>query len=193
MGFRLTKIYTRTGDKGTTGLGNGNRVNKYDPRVACYGDTDELNSHVGVLLNYVEDATIRSQLTDIQHRLFDIGGELSLPGVVSLTSEPINQLENWLDDLNESLPPLSNFILPGGSIAASQANLCRTVTRRAERQLCEFADSLSESNGDQLNPASIAYLNRLSDYFFVLARYLNKVNNVDDVLWKTAEELKKPV
>lgn len=189
MGFRLTKIYTRTGDDGTTGLGSGDRVAKYHPRVECYGETDELNSHIGLLSTFVDDPKLQGQLADIQHRLFDIGGELSLPGVITLDDLPVTALEGWLDQMNDSLAPLSNFILPGGSPAAAQAHICRVVARRAERRLCEFAD-LAKSD-DEINPVSIAYLNRLSDYLFVLARFLNKQCSAGDVLWKTADELKK--
>lgn len=189
MGFRLTKIYTRTGDNGTTGLGSGARVPKYSLRVTCYGETDELNSFIGVLSTLVNSRDVLRQLIAIQHRIFDLGGELSLPGVVSLTDEPVSALEAWLDEMNESLPPLSNFILPGGGPAAAQAHVCRTVARRAERHLCELAE---QTKGDEsVNPVSIAYLNRLSDYFFVLARYLNKETGVKDVLWVTSEQLKK--
>jgi cob(I)alamin adenosyltransferase len=158
--------------------------------VECYGETDELNSHIGVLATLIEDPNLLSQLVDIQHRLFDIGGELSLPGVISLGDEPVTALETWLDAMNDGLTPLSNFILPGGSPAAAQAHICRTVARRAERHLCEFADQANEDAAG-VNPVSIAYLNRLSDYLFVLARFLNKQSAVGDVLWKTAEELKK--
>lgn len=187
MGFRLSKIYTRTGDNGTTGLGSGDRVAKYDPRVECFGETDELNSHIGLLSTLVDNAELLRQLTDIQHRLFDIGGELSLPGVITLSDEPVTSLEEWLDGMNDALRPLTNFILPGGSPAAAQTHICRTVARRTERKLCEFASTA----GSEVNPASIAYLNRLSDYLFVLARFLNKESGFDDVLWKTAEQLKK--
>lgn len=189
MGFRLTKIYTRTGDTGTTGLGSGDRVAKYSLRVSCYGETDELNSFIGVLATVIENPNVLRQLTAIQHGIFDLGGELCLPGVVSLTEEPVLELEQWLDEMNESLKPLSNFILPGGSPAAAQAHVCRTVARRAERNLVELADS---AIGDEaVNPVSIAYLNRLSDYFFVLARFINKEQAVDDILWKTSDKLKK--
>lgn len=190
MGFRLTKIYTRTGDTGSTGLGSGDRVAKYSPRVDCYGETDELSSHIGVLVTLTTNPELLRQLEDIQHRLFDIGGELSLPGVVSLDDQPITNLEEWLDLMNEALEPLSNFILPGGSPAAAQAHVCRTVARRAERRLCEFA--ATNHGEEEVNPNSIAYLNRLSDYLFVLARHLNKLSEVNDTLWKTAEQLKKP-
>ena len=179
MGHRLSKIYTRTGDDGTTGLANGERVDKADPRVAAFGDVDETNSALGVLLAEPElPQAITVSLTRIQHELFEIGAELSLPGYRTIAAEHVAQLERDLDSLNEDLPPLKEFILPGGTRAAAVCHLARTVCRRAERSAWE-ASKLTE-----LNPELLRYLNRLSDLLFVMARTLARLNGGQEILWR---------
>ncbi|MEO0422456.1 MAG: cob(I)yrinic acid a,c-diamide adenosyltransferase [Pseudomonadota bacterium] len=179
MGNRLTKIYTRTGDKGTTGLGDGSRVPKDDPRVEAYGSADELNSHVGVLLavpNLPE--RVVETLTDVQHDLFDLGGELCLPGYTAMTQAHVDRLEQVLDQLNEDLPPLKDFILPGGGPAAAAAHVARTVCRRTERRVWTL------TRDTEVNPLLLTYLNRLSDLLFVIARTLARHERGGDVLWR---------
>ena len=178
MAKRLTKIYTRTGDDGTTGLADGSRVRKDAARVDAMGDVDELNSAIGVLL--VEDLpqALRSTMIDVQHDLLDLGGELCLPGHALINERHIAKLEEALDALNAALPALRDFVLPGGSRAAAAAHLARTVCRRAERTLVTL--SCSES----VSPLLLQYLNRLSDLLFVSARVLNRHAGGDDVLWQ---------
>ncbi len=178
MGHRLSKIYTRTGDDGTTGLGDGSRTAKDSLRVEAFGTVDELNSAIGVIATYTLPDDIRRELTAIQHDLFDIGGELSIPGHRVITDRQVERLEASLDRLNADLPPLKEFILPGGCPAAAACHLARTIGRRAERRLVSLA------RGETTNMASQRYLNRLSDLLFVMARSLNRVEGVDDVLWK---------
>lgn len=178
MGNRLTRIYTRTGDDGTTGLGDGTRVAKDDPRIEAMGDIDELNCCIGLLLTGTLPAGIRDCLLDVQHRLFDLGGELCIPGSVLIGEERVTALETGLDRLNSDLPPLADFILPGGSPAAASAHLARAVCRRAERRV----HTLSKTT--DINPVALRYLNRLSDLLFVTARYLNRSAGVPDVLWQ---------
>ncbi len=178
MGHRLSKIYTRTGDQGTTGLGDGTRVPKDHPRVEAYGSVDELNSLLGVLLAEPLSDDLRALLTDIQHDLFDLGGELSVPGRQTLPEARVAALERILDALNAELPPLKEFILPGGTRAAALCHLARTVCRRAERRVVSLA--LSEA----VSPVAVKYLNRLSDLLFVLARTLNRRFGLPDVLWQ---------
>ncbi len=180
MGNRLTKIYTRTGDQGTTGLGNGQRIAKSHRRVEAMGMVDELNSVIGLLLCEEISGHIRDILQFVQHRLFDIGGELSIPGHTVITEQNIEQLEVWIDEMNDPLPPLKEFILPGGSKAAAVSHLARTVCRRAERSVIQLAE---EQEG-LVQTDSIAYLNRLSDLLFVLSRQLNRERNVPDVFWQ---------
>ncbi|MEM9387188.1 MAG: cob(I)yrinic acid a,c-diamide adenosyltransferase [Pseudomonadota bacterium] len=178
MGNRLTKIYTRTGDKGTTGLGDGSRVPKDDPRVEAYGCADELNSHVGALLAVTNlPERVVETLTDVQHDLFDLGGELCLPGYTAMTQAHVDRLEHVLDDLNEELPPLKDFILPGGGPAAAAAHVARTVCRRTERRIWTLARDAD------VNPLLLTYLNRLSDLMFVIARTLARHERGGDVLW----------
>src|SRR5210317_1651837 len=166
MGNRLSKIYTRTGDKGTTGLGDGSRVDKDNLRVETYGTVDELNSVIGLLLASDLAADIRDCLTRTQHELFDLGGELCMPGVVLIPESYVEQLEADLDRFNEALPPLKDFILPGGSEPAARCHLARTVCRRAERLMVTLGKQ------EEINQASLRYLNRLSDLLFVTARVL---------------------
>ncbi|WP_354686862.1 cob(I)yrinic acid a,c-diamide adenosyltransferase [Cupriavidus necator] len=178
MGNRLSKIATRTGDAGTTGLGDGSRTGKDSLRIAAIGDVDELNCHVGVLLAEALPDDVRAALLHIQHDLFDLGGELSIPGYTLLKAEQVAQLDTWLADYNANLPRLAEFILPGGSRAAAQAHVCRTVCRRAERALVALGAA------ETLNEAPRQYLNRLSDLMFVLARVLNRAGGGSDVLWQ---------
>jgi len=178
MGNRLSTIYTRTGDDGTTGLGDGSRVNKDDPRVEAIGAVDELNSTIGVLLTHELPDAVTSSLTGIQHRLFDIGGEFCIPGTTCITTEQVEQLEHTLDDLNADLPALKEFILPGGSGAAAACHMARAICRRAERRTYSLGKQAS------INPAALKYLNRLSDLLFVMARHLNKQAGEPDVFWQ---------
>ena len=177
MGNRLSKIYTRTGDKGTTGLGDGSRVDKDDLRVETYGTVDELNSMVGLVLASEIDDTVRACLTRTQHELFDLGGELCMPGYTLVPDTCIDQLENDLDHFNADLPPLKDFILPGGSESAARCHLARTVCRRAERLMVSLAKV------EDINEISLRYLNRLSDLLFVIARVLARANGGKEVIW----------
>jgi len=178
MGHRLSKIYTRTGDGGETGLGDGSRMRKDAPRVAALGDIDELNSALGVLLAEPLPGKIGAVLEDVQHDLFDLGGDISIPGRATLTDGQIRRLESLLDEFNAGLPPLKEFILPGGTRAASLAHLARAVCRRAERTLVALART------DKIDALSRIYLNRLSDLLFVLGRTLNREGGRPDVLWQ---------
>lgn len=181
MGHRLSKIYTRTGDQGTTGLGDGSRVEKDDLRVEAYGTVDELNSALGMVLAETSvTANLRHWLEEIQHDLFDLGGELCIPGHSVLTDTFITRLEQQIDTLNDDLPMLKEFILPGGGRAASACQLARTICRRAERRVFTL------SKTDSLNPWGLKYLNRLSDFLFVAARVLARAENGSEVLWNRA-------
>lgn len=177
MGNRLSKIYTRTGDDGTTGLGDGSRTQKDSLRVEAYGTVDELNSAIGVLIATLDDENLSSILLDIQHDLFDLGGELCIPGTSIIGDAQIDRLEQELDKLNADLPPLKDFILPGGSLPAAQAHLARTIGRRAERRVISLARQ------EAVNEAAIRYLNRLSDLLFVLARTTARASGVGEILW----------
>lgn len=188
MGNRLSKIATRTGDNGTTGLGDGSRVSKDDARIVAIGDVDELNSQVGVLLCESLPDDVRAALTAIQHDLFDLGGELCMPGHTLVTDDHLARLDNWLAAYNATLAPLKEFILPGGSRAAALAHVCRTVCRRAERSIVALAGAGTTSTADTAD-AAVAdaprrYMNRLSDLLFVLARVLNRADGCGDVLWR---------
>ncbi len=178
MGYRLSKIYTRTGDAGTTGLGDGSRVGKDAPRIAALGDVDELNSAIGLLLCEDLPDDVRETLIGIQHDLFDLGGEMSIPGAKLLAETQPGRLEQILDDWNSQLAPLKEFILPGGARAAALTHLARTVCRRAERSVVALA------HNEAVSDASRQYLNRLSDLLFVLARHLNRVASRNDVPWQ---------
>jgi len=177
MGNRLSKIYTRTGDKGTTGLGDGSRVDKDSLRVETFGTVDELNSVVGLVLASDLPDEIRACLTRTQHELFDLGGELCMPGYTLVPEICVDQLEHDLDHFNADLPPLKDFILPGGSESAARCHLARTVCRRAERLM------VSLSKVEDINAVSLRYLNRLSDLLFVLSRVLARANGGTEVLW----------
>ncbi|MFO1244721.1 MAG: cob(I)yrinic acid a,c-diamide adenosyltransferase [Ramlibacter sp.] len=179
MGNRLTQIATRTGDNGTTGLGDNTRVSKDSLRVHAMGDVDELNSHIGVLLCEDMPTDVRALLVEVQHQLFNLGGELSIPGFELLKAEAVLALDEALATYNAQLPKLQEFILPAGSRAAAQAHVCRTVARRAERAV--VALGMAEA----LKDTPRQYLNRLSDLLFVLARVLNRMNGGDDVYWKS--------
>ena len=179
MSNRLTQIATRTGDNGTTGLGDNTRVSKDSLRVHAMGDVDELNSSIGVLLCEAMPDEVRKLLVEVQHQLFNLGGELSIPGYELLKPEAVAMLDAALEEHNASLPRLAEFILPAGSRAAALAHVCRTVARRAERAV--VALGLAES----LKDAPRQYLNRLSDLLFVLSRVLNRMNGGDDVYWKS--------
>ena len=179
MGQRLTQISTRTGDAGTTGLGNNQRVSKNSLRVHAMGEVDELNSHIGVLLCEDMPSDVREVLVEVQHQLFNLGGELSIPGFELLKAEAVAALDEALAHYNAQLPQLQEFILPAGSRGASLAHVCRTVARRAERA------TVALGNEESLNETPKQYLNRLSDLMFVLARVLNRMNGGDDVYWKS--------
>lgn len=179
MGNRLSKIYTRTGDDGTTGLGDGSRVAKDSIRVEAYGTVDELNSALGVLLAVPGvPAEVTACLTEVQHQLFDMGGELCIPGHTAITATLVTQLEQALDAFNEPLPPLKEFILPGGGPAAAACHLARAIARRAERRVWSLART------ETVSPEVVKYLNRLSDLLFVLARVLARHERGTEVLWR---------
>ncbi len=190
MGQRLTQIATRTGDNGTTGLGDNTRVSKNNLRVHAMGDVDELNSHIGLLLCEDMPGAVRELLVDIQHQLFNLGGELSIPGFELLKGEAVLALDQALATHNEQLPRLQEFILPAGTRAASQAHVCRTVARRAERAVVALGEAGAATDPPELlRDTPRQYLNRLSDLMFVLARVLNRYradgSTGDDVYWKS--------
>lgn len=179
MGNRLSKITTRTGDDGSTGLGDGRRVSKTDARIVAIGDVDELNSTLGVLLAEPLPARVQNMLLDIQHDLFDLGGELAIPGRVAIEARQVGRLDQAIVDCNAALPPLVEFILPGGSRAAALAHVSRTVCRRAERAVISLA--ALEAVGSDVR----LYLNRLSDLLFVLSREINRSQGIADVYWRS--------
>ncbi|MDD5295903.1 MAG: cob(I)yrinic acid a,c-diamide adenosyltransferase [Rhodocyclaceae bacterium] len=177
MGYRLSKIYTRTGDAGMTGLGDGSRTGKDSPRIAALGDSDELNSVIGLLLCEDIPDDVRNLLTGIQHDLLDLGGEVCIPGSAFLKEDLPQKLEQAIDRYNADLAPLTEFILPGGSRPAALCHLARTVCRRTERTLAGLAAL------EPVSDTARRYVNRLSDLLFVLARHLNRVRGCGDVLW----------
>ncbi len=177
MGNRLSKIYTRTGDDGTTGLGDGSRTQKDSLRVEAYGTVDELNSCIGMIVAHLETSPLREVLLDVQHDLFDLGGELCVPGMEMIADRHISRVEGELDRLNADLPALKDFILPGGNPAAAHAHLARTVCRRAERRVISLARQ------EPVNEPCIHYLNRLSDLLFVAARSLARAEGVGEIQW----------
>ena len=179
MGNRLTQIATRTGDDGSTGLGDNTRVSKASGRPHAMGDVDELNSHIGLLMCEPMPADMRELLIDVQHQLFNLGGELSIPGFALLQESAVLQLDEALQEHNAQLPRLQEFILPAGTRAAAQAHVCRTVARRAERAVVALGAQ------EAVREAPRHYLNRLSDLMFVLARVLNRMDGGDDVYWKS--------
>ena len=182
MGHRLSKIYTRTGDKGDTGLGDGSRVDKDHIRVEAFGTVDELNSIIGMILAHDIADKITNCLNKVQHHLFDLGGELCIPGHIALDETYITYLETTLDGFNEDLPMLKEFILPSGGKATSTCHLARTVCRRAERRVVTLAKD------ENISPFSISYLNRLSDLLFVIARVLARNENGSEVLWQPYQD-----
>ncbi|OYV28828.1 MAG: ATP:cob(I)alamin adenosyltransferase [Thiomonas sp. 20-64-9] len=191
MGHRLTAITTRTGDAGTTGLGDGSRCLKSAARIHALGEVDELNSHLGLLRSMGLPGAIDALLLQVQHDLFDLGGELSVPGMTLLKPEQVAALDDALKGYNAKLPPLAEFILPGGTPAASQAHICRTVARRAERAVvavaCEATNAAASADAaPALRGELLQYLNRLSDLLFVLARTLNRAGDAasTEVYWK---------
>lgn len=177
MGKRLSKIYTRTGDKGTTGLGDGSRVHKDSLRVEAYGTVDEVNSAIGLVLSAELADEVRDCLTRVQHELFDLGGELCMPGYTMISADFVSGLERDLDHFNADLPALEDFILPGGSESAARCHLARTICRRAERRVISLAGA------EAVNPESVRYLNRLSDLLFVVARVLARADGGSEVIW----------
>lgn len=185
MGNRLSKIYTKTGDDGTTGLGDGSRTPKDSLRVNAYGTVDELNSAIGMVLAQDIPDGVREALTQIQHDLFDLGGELCIPGMAMIHDVDVTRLESTLDGFNADLPMLKEFILPGGGMAAACCHVARTVCRRAERETVTLARS------ESVRPEAIHYLNRLSDLLFVIARVLARASGHGEVLWQH-ERRKKP-
>ena len=178
MGHRLSKIYTRTGDSGTTGLGDGKRVDKDCARVEAFGTVDELNSHIGAVLALELPAGVADCLVNVQHTLFDLGGELCLPDHRTIDSAHTEHLERWLDNFNEELPPLKEFILPGGGQAAAACHIARTVCRRAERRVVTLVRE------EEVNNHAQTYLNRLSDLLFVVARILARHETGSEMLWQ---------
>nr|WP_017678984.1 MULTISPECIES: cob(I)yrinic acid a,c-diamide adenosyltransferase [Pseudomonas] len=190
MGFRLSKIYTRTGDKGETGLADGRRVGKDHPRIEAIGELDTLNSQLGLLLAELDDAAttwpalkeISDVLSPCQHRLFDLGGELAMPEYQALQQVEVQRLETAIDNWNEEVGPLENFILPGGSRLIAQAHVCRSLARSSERR-CQHLNAVEPLRGEGL-----AYVNRLSDLLFVAARLIAKRQGIAEVLWKAADK-----
>jgi cob(I)alamin adenosyltransferase len=180
MGNRLTQIVTRTGDDGTTGLGNNQRVSKSHMRVQTMGDVDELNSHIGLLMCEPLAASEHKLLLKIQHDLFNLGGEVSIPGYELLKAQAVEELDVAIAKYNQTLPKLEEFILPGGSRASALAHICRTVARRAERSMVALGET------ESVNEAPRLYLNRLSDLLFILARVFNQAFDKEDVYWNSA-------
>lgn len=189
MGNRLSKIYTRTGDDGSTGLGDGSRVPKDSARVEAYGTVDELNCTIGMVLAEDMPANVRPILQNVQHELFDLGSELCMPGYEAISAEHVTRLEEALDVLNEGLPALKEFILPGGGRAAANCHLARTVCRRAERRVHTLASQ------EEIRREGLHYLNRLSDLLFVAARVLARHENGEEIMWRSPRlrnEIPKP-
>lgn len=178
MGNRLSKIYTRTGDTGTTGLGDGSRADKDAARVEAYGTVDELSSAIGVLLSHPMPDEVSRPLVEVQHNLFDLGGELCVPGYTVIAEQQVHWLEEVLDEHNSGLPPLKDFILPGGGPAAAACHLARTICRRAERRVYTLGRE------EEINPQGLTYLNRLSDLLFVFGRVLARLEGGSEVLWQ---------
>ena len=180
----LSKIYTRTGDKGTTGLGDGERRAKDDPRIEAYGTVDELNAALGLMVLNLGNSETTALLTSLQNDLFDLGADLCVPedtsrrsSALRVTEAQVKKLEEHIDQMNKDLPPLNSFILPGGGVGGSWAHLARTIARRAERRISTLAKT------DSINPHALAYINRLSDFLFVLSRHLNRLEETPEPLW----------
>ncbi|MDH5693019.1 MAG: cob(I)yrinic acid a,c-diamide adenosyltransferase [Gammaproteobacteria bacterium] len=181
MGHRLSKISTRTGDSGTTGLGDGSRVKKTHTRIACIGDIDELNSTIGAVLSFTSSVTIKPILHQVQNDLFDLGSEVAIPGVDKILEPALTRIEKDAQELNQSLKPLKEFILPGGNQAAALCHMARCVCRRAERSLWLLTEE------EQTNPLSLKYLNRLSDLLFIACRILNLESDTAEPLWEPTQ------
>jgi len=181
MGHRLTKIYTRTGDDGTTGIADGSRIDKDHPRLEAMGDLDELNCAVGLILTHPLPDAVRLGLVDVQHLLFDIGAELSLPDHRAVKDTMVTHLESLLDTFNAELPPLKEFILPGGNPAAASCHLARAICRRAERHLIRL------NRDEAISHHTLAYINRLSDLLFVIARISARETSPDEAEWKSVK------
>lgn len=183
MGYRLSRIYTRTGDRGTTGLADGTRAKKSGVRVATIGAVDETNSALGIVLaEPIVDGRVRNTLTRVQHELFDLGAELSLPGSTVITADHVAQLERDLDTLNSDLPPLKEFVLPGGNRAAASCHLARSMSRRAEREAWQLRAA------EDVNEELLKYLNRLSDLLFVAARCLARQDGGTETTWRNTRD-----
>lgn len=179
MGYRLSKIYTRTGDKGTTGMADGSRIDKDDIQVEAIGDVDELNSIMGMLICKTEDLELADLFLTIQHDLFNLGGQISMPEMSLLVAQRTDWLEQQLDKLNKDLPPLKEFILPGGTEAAATCHLARSVSRRAERSIVSLSKKMDISSDVQ------SYINRLSDFLFVAARVLSRQQGGKEIYWQS--------
>ena len=179
MGFRLSKIYTRTGDSGTTGMADGSRVSKDSLRMHAIGEVDELNSMLGLVINKCQLDDTHQNLTTIQHDLFNLGGQLAMPDYVMINQARVDWLETSLDQMNENLAPLKEFILPGGSEAASFCHMARAICRRVERVMVAL------NSAETINAEMMAYINRLSDWLFVASRYLNKAEGEAEVYWQS--------
>ena len=186
---RLNKIYTRRGDQGTTSLASGERIAKNDLRIELLGTLDELNSSLAVLIaSLTPSDPITELLGNVQHSLFDMGGEIAMeqPEYWVMQTEAVEHLETLLDEFNDTLPALKEFILPGGSLSAAHTHMCRSICRRCERRICALAEKMPEA----VNPASIAYLNRLSDLLFVVSRVVLRNEGIDEVLWRPLHQRK---
>lgn len=184
MGHRLSKIYTRTGDKGTTGMADGSRLSKDSARIHAIGEVDELNSSIGIVINKCQLETVRENLVTIQHDLFNLGGQLAMPDYEVMNASRVDWLEQTLDEMNKELSPLKEFILPGGAEDASFCHLSRAICRRVERSMVSL---MAE---EEIPPALVAYINRLSDWLFVASRVLNRAGGEAEVYWQSERILK---
>ncbi|MGX5202706.1 cob(I)yrinic acid a,c-diamide adenosyltransferase [Aliikangiella sp. IMCC44632] len=179
MGNRLSKLATKTGDDGTTGIGGNKRYPKDSARIEAIGSVDELNSAIGMVCSQPIDGSLLSVLNEIQHRLFDLGGELAMPDFTLIEEKHIQQLDNWLEEFNQQLPPLKEFVLPKGTLATTSCHLARTICRRAERRI------VTAANEEPINDNARIYLNRLSDLLFVFCRLLSQQDNQPEELWQS--------
>jgi cob(I)alamin adenosyltransferase len=189
--MKKASVYTRTGDKGTTGLVGGTRIKKSDPRIHLYGEVDELNSHIGLGVSYLDKNFDKTFLHEIQSALFDLGSNLACEKekrleykLPQIKDSLIVKLENEIDKMDSTLPPLKTFVLPGGTVEASAFHVCRTVSRRVERQMVDF----EEQHPGEIPESALRFMNRLSDYFFILSRYLNQAKKVDEINWIPVKE-----
>lgn len=185
MGYRLSKIYTRTGDSGTTGMADGRRLSKDSIRIHCIGEVDELNSMLGLVVTKCQQTQVKESLVTIQHDLFNIGGQLAMPDYELIDASRVEWLEQTLDDMNSELPPLKEFILPGGCEDASFCHLARAICRRVERAM------VSLMTEEEINPLLVAYINRLSDWLFVASRVLNRAGGEAEVYWESHRIMRK--